>query len=306
MDHAEPKKRLDEVEWKQVSAFVENYFLQRENAAKATYAILFRQISQQYPHIVLQQKTFKRRVASIEELKRRAGIQIRTEDLTIDHRSKLKDKFLQELIHLPLDKLECIRFGELIQRVHTNNPDLKVGEIPKSTLAYHFRLKELKDLARGQRPAETPVPRAHSVHAPHAAPAPPPPRALAAAAGSDGLRFEEDPRFLGAPARISSRTRPNRYRDVFDPSGGSEECEPEPGLSAQSVESVQPEGGGAGFAVDFTVDVGHHCPAGSQSAACRETNVASASGGALAMILDYSSEEARGISTSEAGAEFGM
>ena len=130
MDQArakEPKKRLDEEAWEQVSAFVTNYFLQRENAAKATYSILFREISQQYPHIVLQQKTFKRRIASIEELKRGAGIQIRTEDLTKDHRSKLKDIFLQELIELPLNDSECITFGELIQRAHESNPDLKLG-----------------------------------------------------------------------------------------------------------------------------------------------------------------------------------
>ena len=132
VQHSKQRKkylRLDEEAWGHVTAFVDAYFRQRENAAKATYAILFRDISQQYPHIVLGEHAFKKKVASIEELKRRAGIQIRTNDLTKEYRSKLKDIFLQDLIGLPLNRFECIRLGELTQRAHERNPDLKINEI---------------------------------------------------------------------------------------------------------------------------------------------------------------------------------
>jgi hypothetical protein len=63
--------------WEQVRAFVNDGFEQRENASRATatYTLLSRDITQQYPHIVLAQDTFKERVALIEdELKIREKI----------------------------------------------------------------------------------------------------------------------------------------------------------------------------------------------------------------------------------------
>ena len=80
--------RLDEEAWEQVRAFVDDYFRQQEKAAKATYATLFREISQQYPHIVLQRQTFTKKVALIEDLKTRAGIP--TEHFSQGHRSQVK------------------------------------------------------------------------------------------------------------------------------------------------------------------------------------------------------------------------
>ena len=111
---------------------------------------------------MLEQTAFKKHVASIEDLKGRAGIQIPTEHLSKDHRSRLKDRFLQELIGLPGHDFESIGLEELFQHADKTDPDLKVNEINHKTLAHHFRLKELKALAREQRPTEAPVtPRVH-------------------------------------------------------------------------------------------------------------------------------------------------
>ena len=109
VQHSKQRKkylRLDEEAWGHVTAFVDAYFRQRENAVKATYAILFRDISQQYPHIVLGEHAFKKKVASIEELKRRAGIQIRTNDLTKEYRSKLKvsERYISSRLDWPAPK----------------------------------------------------------------------------------------------------------------------------------------------------------------------------------------------------------
>ena len=133
-----------------VTTFVNDYFRNSEKADKATYQILFRAISEQYPNIVLNRKSFTRNVASIEKLKGRAGIQIPTERLSKDHRSRLKDRFLQELIGLPRHNFESIGLAELFQHADKleTDPDLKVNEINHKILARHFRLKELKALAR--------------------------------------------------------------------------------------------------------------------------------------------------------------
>ena len=41
--------KLDEQAWEQVKTFVGEFFRNQEKAAKATYDILFREISQKYP-----------------------------------------------------------------------------------------------------------------------------------------------------------------------------------------------------------------------------------------------------------------
>jgi len=139
--------KLGEQEWEQVKAFVDDYFRDREKAEKATYNTLFREIGEKYPGIVLEATAFKRHVASIEELKRQAGVLIQTKDLSKDDRRKLKDIFLTELIGLKFEEFEAISFDQLIQRAHTGNPGLDLTGKNKSTLAYHFHLKELKALA---------------------------------------------------------------------------------------------------------------------------------------------------------------
>ena len=144
--------KLGEQEWEQVKTFVGDYFRDQGKAEKATYNTLFREIGEKYPGIVLEAKTFTKHVASIEELKRRAGVQ--TKDLNKDDRRKLRDIFLKELICLKLEEFEAISFDQLIQRAHTGNPGLDLTGKNKSTLAYHFHLKELKALARAQRPAD--------------------------------------------------------------------------------------------------------------------------------------------------------
>ena len=83
MEQPQRKKylKLDDEAWKQISTFVDAYFQQQEGASNATYKILFAAISAQFPGIVLERKAFTKNVASIEKLKRRAGIQIPTEHL---------------------------------------------------------------------------------------------------------------------------------------------------------------------------------------------------------------------------------
>ena len=111
--------KLDEEAWNQVRIFVANFFQQPEKAAKATYDVLFREINQQYPHIVLEKKTFARRVASIEKLKADAGIHTHNEDLSKEYREQLNNIFPQVLIGLPVQEFESINFEALIQRAHT-------------------------------------------------------------------------------------------------------------------------------------------------------------------------------------------
>ena len=132
--------RLDEEAWKKVKIFVDDYFRQPDKAANATYPILFRAISEQYPNIVLGRTTFNRKVGSIEDLKVRAGIQTPAQHLSKEHRSRLKDRFLQELIGLPLHDFESIGFAALFERAHNSDPDLRITEINKNTLAFHFLL----------------------------------------------------------------------------------------------------------------------------------------------------------------------
>jgi hypothetical protein len=93
LDRKKYLNKLDKEAWEKVTTFVNDYFRNSEKADKATYKILFRAISEQYPNIVWNRKSFTRNVASIEELKGRAGIQIPTERLSKDHGSRLKDRF---------------------------------------------------------------------------------------------------------------------------------------------------------------------------------------------------------------------
>ena len=71
--------KLGEQEWEQVKTFVGDYFRDQGKAEKATYNTLFREIGEKYPGIVLEATAFKRHVASIEELKRRAGVLIQNQ-----------------------------------------------------------------------------------------------------------------------------------------------------------------------------------------------------------------------------------
>ena len=175
-------QRLDDEAWKQVSTFVEAYFQKQEKAANTTYKILFTAISAQFPGVVLERTAFQKHVGSIEVLKSRAGIFIPTEHLSKDRRSLVKDEFLRVLNGLTLPEFKSIRVGELVERAHRSNPDLRINEINKNTLASHFPFKALKALAQEQRPAETPVPLGHSAQAVEA----PCPRSLESAAGIDG------------------------------------------------------------------------------------------------------------------------
>jgi len=177
--------KLDERAWVQVRTFVDDYFGDQEKAEKATYKILFKEIEKNHPGIDLRRQTFQKHVASIEELKRQAGIPVQTKDLTKDDRSKLTDIFLAELIGLNLEEFESIRFDQLIQRAHTGNVGLDLTGKNKNTLAHHFKLHKLKALARAQRPAnEATAPVGRTVQDQE----PPDPQAPGAAAAIDGQR----------------------------------------------------------------------------------------------------------------------
>ena len=197
------KKRLilKEHEWELVRTFVKTYFEREDKAvaAKVTYVVLFSEIRKQYPDFDLEQSAFKKHVGRIEKWKAEVGIQ--SDHLGRDYLDRLKAVFLQVLIGLPLNtEFESIKFQELLQRAHQLEPDLKIIEKNRSTLAFHFRLKELKSLARGQRPAEATVSPGH--RAAEAA------QALAATA-IDVPRHVEDGRF-----RAQKRLR--RDKDVWD------------------------------------------------------------------------------------------
>jgi hypothetical protein len=270
--------KLGEQEWEHVKTFADDYFRDREKAEKATYNRLFREIGAKYPGIVLQAKTFTKHVASIEELKRRAGVLIQTKDLSKDDRSKLNDVFLKELIGLKLEEFEAISFDQLIQRAHTGNPGLDLTGKNKSTLAYHFHLKELKALARAQRPADeatAPVTVGRRTVQDQEPPDPQrpcpvddfgyrpglphgqddsdrPQRPPSTAPGVHGsVPSPEAPAARALETRAAQRTLRNlprkRSRGVFEPSGDSEAEDSGPGLAPQLAEPAQPEAGGSGL-----------------------------------------------------------
>jgi hypothetical protein len=192
----------------------------------------------------LAETAFKRHVASIEELKRRAGILIQTKDLSKDDRSELKDLFLKELIGLNLEEFDSITFDQLIQRAHTGNLGLDLAGKNKSTLAKYFHLKELKAFAKGQRPADeasAPVERTVQVQTP------PDPQAPGAAAAIDG-QGQLGPG-VKRPRPVDVFEYPPRKRPlgVFEPSGESEAEDSGPGLAPQLANPAQPEAGGSGL-----------------------------------------------------------
>jgi hypothetical protein len=239
--------KLGEQEWEQVNTFVKDYFRDRDKAEKATYNTLFREIGETYPGIVLEKKVFKRHVATLEQLKRQAGIHI-TKYSSQDDRNKLKDIFVKELIGLNLEALDSIRFDQLIQRAHTSNVELDIAGKNKSTLAYYFPLHELKALARAERPSdEATAPLGHSVQA-QKLPNPPAP---GAAAAIDGQRQVEHQGQLGAGAK--------RRFDIFD-LPGSPDCQDESDRPQRSAES-------AVHADDMEVDSASGPPPESQAAA---------------------------------------
>ena len=92
--------KLDEEAWEKVRNFVDGYFQVPEKAAIATYPKLFKAISEQYPHIVLQRHTFTKKVALIEDLKTRAGIptkRFRKEHRCVPDRPQACHCMLEEL-----------------------------------------------------------------------------------------------------------------------------------------------------------------------------------------------------------------
>ena len=74
---AERKKylKLDDQQWELVRAFVKVFFDKPEEAVKATYESLFKEIQGLYPFIILSVSSFKKHVGSIEYLKGNAGKQ---------------------------------------------------------------------------------------------------------------------------------------------------------------------------------------------------------------------------------------
>ena len=202
--------RLEEQDWKLIRTFVEKYFEQHEKAAKATYEILFSDIKKEYPDYDLHKSAFKNHIGTIEELKRVAGlVTISTEHLSKEYLHKLNEAFLQVLISLTLKEFLSIKFEDLIQRAHISNPDLKINEKNKKTLAGYFPIKGLKNLARGKRPAEAAVSLAHSGRAPEA-----PAAQVLAAAAIDGphigkIQGRRDGRFR-------PQKRPRRNKGPWD------------------------------------------------------------------------------------------
>ena len=218
MDTGGPQRKkrliLQENEWDLVRTFVKTYFEQEDKAvaAKATYDVLLSEIKKENPNFDLHKSAFKKHVGLIEKWKEDVGVQIPCNNLGRDYLDRMKDIFLQVLISLPLKtEFESINFQELLQRAHELDPDLKIIEKKSNTIACHFRLKELKSLARGQRPAEATVSPGH--RAAEAA------QALAATA-IDVPRHVEDGRF-----RAQKRLR--RDKDVWEMSSDPNPAAPD-------------------------------------------------------------------------------
>ena len=267
------KKRLilKEHEWELVRTFVKTYFEREDKAvaAKVTYVVLFSEIRKQYPDFDLEQSAFKKHVGRIEKWKAEVGIQ--SDHLGRDYLDRLKAVFLQVLIGLPLNtEFESIKFQELLQRAHQLEPDLKIIEKNRSTLAFHFRLKELKSLARGQRPAEATVSPGH--RAAEAA------QALAATA-IDVPRHVEDGRF-----RAQKRLR--RDKDVWEMSS-------DPTSTAHDEEEHSPRASEDSPPADQDAAIDLDIPAAGTQLAARdvpEMYGATTAGDGLSMLLENSSE----------------
>ena len=210
------KKRLilKEHEWDLVRTFVRTYFEREDKAvaAKATYNIFLSEIRKEYSDFDISVTAFKTHVGEIEKLKEKAGVQIQSDHLGRDYLDRLKAVFLQVLIGLPLNtEFESIKFHQLIQRAHQLAPELKIIEKNRNTLACHFRLKDLKGLVRGQRPAEAAVSPGDSNRAAEAA------QAALAAAAIDGPRLGEIQGRQDVQAgRCRPLKRPRRNKGPFD------------------------------------------------------------------------------------------
>jgi len=229
--------KLDEPQWEQVRTVVNDFFRQPENAAKATYVVLFREIEQKYPHINLKgsELTFKKHVASIDKLRENAGIKVHDEALSKEYRKHLHDIFHQILTGLSDKEFESIKFDEIIQRAHSLHPYLDINGRNRKTLAKHFPIKQLKSFAQAKRHAEAPVPLGHSGGAPEA----PAAQALAATV-IDGPRLGKIQGRLDVQDGRSRPPKRKRVNDVFDFSGDSDPC---PG----AAESSQPTAEDAAF-----------------------------------------------------------
>jgi len=209
--------KLDQQQWEQVRAFVQEFFDQQpEKASKATYRSLFKEIQERYPCIILSESSFKKHVAPIEKLRADAGIQGEVE-ISRKYFERVSKIFHRILIDLPLDEFESIELEGLIQRAHELYPDLHITDRNKSTLANHCPIKQLKARAREQRPGDAPVAQTVQTHEP-ADPA----QALGpAAADIDGQRLVEcqgQPDYQSAIQRQKSRRR-----SVFDFSDDSDD-----------------------------------------------------------------------------------
>ena len=208
--------KIDEQQWEQIRALVEEYFQQPEKASRATYNLLFKEIQIKYPCIVLSPQLFTTHIASIETLRANAGIQGEVEK-SRKYFQRVSEIFHEILIGLPLDKCKSIRLNGLIQRADELYPDLHLIERNRITLAKHCPIKQLKALALQERLANAPV--AQTVQA--QGPADPP--ALGAAAGIERLGEGR-----GLPGVQAAGIRPhNRCRNVFDPSDAEGEDDPD-------------------------------------------------------------------------------
>ena len=144
MDAVGPKRKpavklkLQEHDWDPVKTFVETYFEQPDKSTKATYEVLLSEIKKVFPDFDISKSTFKKYLGTIEKWKEKAGLQIHSDPLSKDYRQQLHNIFLQVLIGLPLEEFKSIKFEELLRRAHEREPDLKINEKIKATLAYHF------------------------------------------------------------------------------------------------------------------------------------------------------------------------
>ena len=181
------ERKLDQQQWEQVRAFVQEFFDQQpEKASKAAYRSLFKEIQERYPCIILSESSFKKHVAPIEKLRADAGIQGEVE-ISRKYCETVSEIFHGILIDLPLDEFESIGLEGLIQRADQLYPDLQVTDKKRKTLAQHFPIKNRKARAREQRPGDAPVAQTVQTHEPAD-----PGQALGpAAADIDGQRLVE-------------------------------------------------------------------------------------------------------------------
>ena len=280
--------KLDDQEWEQVRSFVDDYFEQPEKAAKATYAVLFREISQKYPHIVLEPSAFTKHIASIEKLKAKAGIQTQDEVLSKEYRKKLNDIFHQILIGLPLHEFESIKFEGIIQRAHTLDPNLGIIDKNRKTLAKHFPIKQLKSSAREQRPAAAAESPGHSRRAAEVA------QALAAAANDVPRRGEIQGQREVQDGRFCPQKRLRRDKDVWEMSSDPNPAAPDeeehiPRAAVPSPPAAQ----------DAAIDRDIHAT-GAQLAARDGPNGAT---NCLLMLCEYNSENPSSNTHTEDGGQ---